>query len=64
MKIPLHTHTQTLHTIEENECVAVATLQRVLQDVLQGPEEEQDLLPALRLPKGCTALLGHPVERQ
>lgn len=55
-----HTHT----TIEQDELVAVATLQRMLQDVLQGPEEEQNLLSALRLPKTSAALLGHVVQRQ
>lgn len=51
-------------TIEQDEFEAVATLQRVLQYVLQGPVEEQDLLPALGLPETSAALLGHVVERQ
>lgn len=36
----------------------------MLQDVLQGPEEEQDLLSALRLSETSAALLGHAVQRQ
>lgn len=51
-------------TVEQDEPVAVAALQRLLQDVLQGPEEEQHLLPALGLPKPCAALLGHVVHGQ
>lgn len=51
-----------LPTVEQDEFVAVAALQRVLQDVLQGPVEEQNLLPALRLPKTRAALLGHVVK--
>lgn len=58
-------HTQTYTpTIKQDEPVAVSTLQRVLQDVLQGPVEKQDLLPAFRLPETSAALLGHAVERQ
>lgn len=48
---------------EQDECVAVATLQRVIQYVLQGPVEEQNLLSALRLPETSAALLGHAVKR-
>lgn len=60
-----HRHTlDGLPTTEQDEFVAVATLQRVLQNVLQGPVEEQDLLPALTLPETSAALLGHAVERQ
>lgn len=49
-------------TIEQNESVAAAALQRLLQDVLEGAVEEKNLLSAFRLPKTCTPRLRHLVE--
>ena len=57
------TETDAALTIEKDECVAVPAVQWMLQDVLQGSVEQQDLLSPLSISKTWVALMGHLVER-